>query len=51
VLAPVGTALLGLSEGQSIEWQFPDGARRRLKLEEVLYQPERIGNSPLPRAP
>jgi len=41
VLAPVGTALLGLSEGQSIEWAFPDGSSRRLKLEEVLHQPER----------
>ena len=51
VLAPVGTALLGLSVGQSIEWGFPDGSRRRLKLEEVVYQPERIDNSPLPRAP
>jgi regulator of nucleoside diphosphate kinase len=51
VLAPVGTALLGLSEGQSIEWDFPDGSRHRLKLENVLHQPERLGNSPLPRAP
>ena len=37
VLAPVGTALLGLSEGESIEWEFPDGSRRRLKLEQVLF--------------
>ena len=51
VLAPVGTALLGLSEGQSIEWDFPDGSCRRLKLEQVLFQPERLGNSPFPRAP
>ena len=51
VLAPVGAALLGLSEGQSIEWEFPDGSRRRLRLEQVVFQPERIGNSPLPRAP
>jgi regulator of nucleoside diphosphate kinase len=51
VLAPVGTALLGLSEGESIEWAFPDGSHRRLTLEEVLHQPERLGNSPLPRAP
>ena len=49
--APVGTALLGLSEGESIEWEFPDGSRRRLTLEKVLDQQERIGNSPLPRAP
>jgi regulator of nucleoside diphosphate kinase len=40
VLAPIGTALLGLSEGQAIDWDFPDGSRRRLKLEEVLHQPE-----------
>jgi len=51
VLAPVGTALLGLSEGQSIEWHFPDGSRRRLKLEKVLFQPERLAYTPLPRAP
>lgn len=51
VLAPIGTALLGLSEGQTIEWDFPDGSRRRLKLEEVLHQPEKSRNSPLPRAP
>jgi regulator of nucleoside diphosphate kinase len=51
VLAPVGTALLGLSEGESIEWDFPDGSRRRLTLEKVLHQPERLGNSPLPLAP
>ena len=40
VLAPIGSALLGLSEGQAIDWDFPDGSRRRLKLEEVLHQPE-----------
>ena len=41
VLSPVGSALLGLSAGQTIDWDFPDGSRRRLKLEEVLHQPER----------
>jgi regulator of nucleoside diphosphate kinase len=41
VLAPVGTALLGLSVGQAIEWQFPDGSRRRLRVENVVSQPER----------
>lgn len=51
VLAPVGTALLGLSAGQSIEWAFPDGSRR-LEVDEVLYQPERSrNNSWLPRSP
>jgi len=51
VLSPTGTALLGLAEGQAIEWDFPDGSRRRLRLLEVVHQPERVGNSPLPRAP
>lgn len=36
VLAPVGSALLGLSAGQAIDWEFPDGARRRLRVEEVV---------------
>jgi regulator of nucleoside diphosphate kinase len=40
VLAPVGTALLGLSEGDSIGWPFPDGQRRHLKVLEIVYQPE-----------
>ncbi len=40
VWAPVGTALLGLSAGQSIDWPFSDGTIRRLRVVEVLYQPE-----------
>jgi regulator of nucleoside diphosphate kinase len=39
VLAPVGTALLGYRVGDTIEWQVPSGLRR-LKVEELLYQPE-----------
>ena len=38
VLAPVGTALLGLSVGQAIEWEFPDGSQRRLRVEDVTRQ-------------
>jgi len=37
ILAPVGTALLGLSAGQAIEWDFPDGARRRLRVDQVIH--------------
>lgn len=40
VLAPVGSALLGLSIGQAIEWSFPDGTTRRLRVEDVSFQPE-----------
>jgi regulator of nucleoside diphosphate kinase len=39
VLAPLGTALLGYRSGDTVEWQVPKG-KRRLKLIEVLYQPE-----------
>ncbi len=43
VLAPVGTAMLGFRVGSLIEWQVPSGLRR-LKVEEVLYQPEAAGD-------
>ena len=40
VLAPVGTALLGLAEGESIVWPFPDGSSRCLRVLKVTFQPE-----------
>lgn len=40
VLEPVGAALLGLPVGGSIDWEFPDGKTRRLRVEELVYQPE-----------
>jgi regulator of nucleoside diphosphate kinase len=43
VLAPVGSALLGLSHGDEIEWPKPDGSLMRVRIEEVTYQPERAG--------
>jgi regulator of nucleoside diphosphate kinase len=42
VLAPVGTAILGYRRGDVIEWPVPAGLRR-LRVEEVLYQPGRAG--------
>lgn len=36
ILAPVGTALLGLAAGQAIEWDFPGGAHRRLRVDRVI---------------
>ena len=39
---PVGAALIGLSEGQSIRWQTPKGGWRSLTLLRVIYQPERM---------
>jgi regulator of nucleoside diphosphate kinase len=43
VLAPVGTAMIGYRVGDIIEWEVPSGLRR-LKVEEVLYQPEASGD-------
>ncbi|WP_341304296.1 nucleoside diphosphate kinase regulator [Pseudomonas sp. TMP25] len=43
VLAPVGTALLGLSVGQHIDWTTPSGKVLKLTLLAVEYQPEAAG--------
>jgi len=43
ILAPVGSALLGLSVGQHIDWPAPGGKTMRLILLEVEYQPEAAG--------
>ncbi len=42
VLSPVGTALLGLAVGESIDWPMEEEATRRLRIVAVLYQPESI---------
>ena len=42
VLAPIGTAMIGYRRGDVIEWEVPSGVRR-LRVEEVLYQPESKG--------
>jgi regulator of nucleoside diphosphate kinase len=43
VLAPVGSALLGLSQGDSIEWPKPGGGVMKVRVQEITYQPERAG--------
>ena len=43
VLAPTGSALLGLSAGQSIAWQVPGGRMLQLRVLEVVRQPEALG--------
>jgi regulator of nucleoside diphosphate kinase len=42
VLAPLGMAVLGRSVGEMVSWQVPAGVRR-LRVDHVLYQPEREG--------
>ncbi|MBZ4417236.1 nucleoside diphosphate kinase regulator [Myxococcus sp. RHSTA-1-4] len=44
VLAPIGSALIGLSVGQSITWPLPGGRSKRLRIVEVPYQPEAAGH-------
>jgi len=39
VLAPIGTALIGYGVGDRLEWATPGGTRR-LRIEDVLFQPE-----------
>jgi regulator of nucleoside diphosphate kinase len=43
ILAPVGSALLGLSVGQQIDWPAPLGKVIKLTLLAVEYQPEAAG--------
>lgn len=44
ILAPVGSALLGLSEGDSISWPKPGGGQLNVRIIKVIYQPERAGD-------
>ncbi len=46
ILAPIGTAILGYRQGDIIEWLVPSGLRK-LKVEEILYQPEAAGDREL----
>lgn len=43
VLAPIGSALLGLSVGQTIAWQVPGGRKLLLRVLDVVRQPEAMG--------
>lgn len=43
ILSPLGTALLGYRAGDVVEWEMPRGTRR-LRIEELLYQPEAAGD-------
>lgn len=40
ILVPVGTALLGLRVGQSIDWTLPSGQKHRYRVIAVPYQPQ-----------
>jgi regulator of nucleoside diphosphate kinase len=44
ILAPVGSAMLGLAIGDEIEWPKPGGGTLKVRITEILYQPERSGD-------
>ena len=44
VLSPVGAALIGETEGAEVELPLPHGQSRRIRIVQVLYQPEAEGN-------
>ncbi|MBO2637720.1 nucleoside diphosphate kinase regulator [Shewanella algae] len=44
ILAPVGGALLGLAQGDEIEWPGPGGGTVKVRIEDIIYQPERSGD-------
>ena len=44
ILAPVGSALLGLTEGDEIHWPNPNGGTLHLVVRKVEDQPERAGH-------
>ena len=44
VFAPLGSALLGLSIGDSIDWPLPNGRARRVRVVGTTYQPGAAGD-------
>lgn len=44
VFAPMGSALLGLTVGQSMPWPLPNGRQTDVCLLALLYQPEAAGD-------
>jgi regulator of nucleoside diphosphate kinase len=43
VLSPIGTAILGYREGDTVEWTVPSGVME-VKVKKILYQPEAAGD-------
>lgn len=44
VFAPIGSALLGVAIGDTIDWPLPNGRTRRLRVMSIKYQPEAAGD-------
>jgi regulator of nucleoside diphosphate kinase len=46
VLVPVGTALLGMRVGQTIDWELPNGQKHRYKVVAVPFQGDSKSDAP-----
>jgi regulator of nucleoside diphosphate kinase len=44
ILTPLGSALLGLSVGQEIEWKIDPQRTVRVRIDAIEYQPESVGD-------
>lgn len=43
IFAPVGSALIGLSVGQKLDWPMPNKQVKTIEIVDITYQPERCG--------
>jgi len=43
IFSPIGTAILGYKEGNTIEWEVPSGTSK-ISIKKILYQPEAAGD-------
>lgn len=43
ILSPVGSALLGLGQGDRISWPKPGGGQIEVTINRIVHQPERAG--------
>jgi len=46
IFSPVGTAILGYKEGNTVEWEVPSGTSK-IHIKKILYQPEAAGDDDL----
>ncbi len=44
VLAPVGSAILGLAVGDEIAWPTPADPAQKIRINAIVYQPEQAGD-------
>ncbi|MBP7174889.1 MAG: nucleoside diphosphate kinase regulator [Thermoclostridium sp.] len=43
IFSPIGMAILGYSEGDTIQWEVPSGVTE-IQIQKILYQPEAAGH-------